>query len=151
MTNPQASDEAAVRTLQTTMWNSWNTRSAAGMASLFTTDGSLIGFDGSQVNGAAEIEANMGAIFKDHTPATYVGIIREVRFLSPDVAILRAVAGMIPPGASDIKPERNTIVSLVAVKKDIIWKVALYHNTPARFDGRPEAVQQLTDELRQLL
>ena len=151
MTNPQASDEAAVRALQTNMWNSWNTRSAAGMASLFTTDGSLIGFDGSQVNGAAEIEANMGAIFKDHTPATYIGIIREVRFLSPDVAILHAVAGMIPPGTSDIKPERNTIVSLVAVKKDNVWKVALYHNTPARFDGRPDDAQALTDELRQLL
>jgi uncharacterized protein (TIGR02246 family) len=151
MTNDQTSDEAAVRDLQEKMWNSWNTRNAVGMASLFTQDGSLIGFDGSQVNGAPEIEANMGAIFKDHTPATYVGIIREVRFLSPDVAMLRAVAGMVPPGASELKPERNTITSLVAVKQDSTWKVALYHNTPARFDGRPEAVQQLTDELRKLL
>lgn len=93
----------------------------------------------------------MRAIFDDHTPATYVGKIREVRLLTPDVALLRAVTGMVPPGETDLHPERNTIVSLVAMKHSNVWKAALYHNTPARFDGRPAEAQQLLDELRQLL
>ena len=33
----------------------WNKRNAAGMAGLFTEDGILIGFDGSQLNGQKEI------------------------------------------------------------------------------------------------
>jgi uncharacterized protein (TIGR02246 family) len=145
------SDETDVRALQKRLWACWNERNAAGMAALFAEDGNVVGFDGSQLNGRAEIEASMRAIFADHTPAAYVGKIREVRFLGPDVALLRAVAGMIPPTESALKPDRNTILSLVAVKRDNDWKIALYQNTPARFDGRPEAARQLTDELRQLL
>jgi len=71
--------------------------------------------------------------------------------LTPDVAILRAVVGMVPPGQSDINPAVNTVQSLVAKKQDDRWRIALFQNTPAQFHGRPELVQQLTDELRQLL
>ncbi|MEP7284359.1 MAG: SgcJ/EcaC family oxidoreductase [Chloroflexota bacterium] len=151
MANVLATDEAEIRALQQRMWDCWNSRDAAGIAALYADDGNVIGYDGSQINGKAEIEANMAAIFRDHTPATYVGKIREVRWLSPDIALLRAVAGMIPPGKSELNPERNAIISLVAVKQVNQWKIALYHNTPARFDGRPEVAQQLTDELRQLV
>jgi hypothetical protein len=31
------------------------------------------------------------------------------------------------------------------------WRIALFQNTPAQFHGRPELVQQLTEQLRQLL
>jgi hypothetical protein len=62
--------------------------------------------------------------------------------------MLRAVAGMVPPGASEIKPEVNTIQVLVAVEDDDgAWKIAHFQSTPASFDGRPEAVAALTAEL----
>jgi uncharacterized protein (TIGR02246 family) len=90
-------------------------------------------------------------VFADHMTASYVGKVREVRFLQEDTAILRAVVGMVPHGQSDINPAVNAIQSLVAVKRLGQWKVALFHNTPAAFHGRPEAVEQLTAELRELL
>ena len=40
---------------------------------------------------------------------------REIRFLSADVALLRAVVGMVPPGQSDLRPELNAIQTLVGV------------------------------------
>ena len=89
-------------------------------------------------------------IFAHHQTAPYVAKVRNVRFLTSNVAILRAVVGMVPPGQSDLNPAVNTIQTLVAAKYDGQWRIALFQNTPAQFHGRPELVQQLTKELQQL-
>lgn len=83
--------------------------------------------------------------------SAYIGNVREVRFLSPAVAILRAVVGMVPHGKTDINPATNAIQSLVAVKRNGQWRIALFQNTPAQFHGRPDLVEPLTEELRQML
>ncbi len=146
-----ASDETGVRGLYRQMLDSWNKRSGSDIAALFATDGNLVGFDGSQLNGQAAIESAMHQIFADHLTAAYVGKIREVRFLTPEVALLRAVAGMVSPGQSDLNPAVNAVHTLVAAKRDGAWRIALFQNTPAQFHGRPDLAQQLTEELRQLL
>lgn len=144
-------DETGVGALYQQLLASWNRRSAPDFAALFAADGSVVGFDGSQVNGRAAIAAHLGQIFADHQPAAYLGQIREVRALSADVVLLRAVVGMIPPGQHDINPAANAIQSLVATRHGDGWQIALFQNTPAQFHGRPDLAQQLTDELRQLL
>jgi uncharacterized protein (TIGR02246 family) len=144
-------DEAVTRVLYQRLLDRWNLNDAAGFAALFTDDGSIVGFDGSQVDGRDEIAKHLGGIFAHHKVAAFIGIVREVRALSEDVELLRAVAGMVPPGASDIKPETNAVQSLIAVRKQGEWRVALFHNTPAAFHGRPEASAELSDELRQTL
>ncbi|TMA07866.1 MAG: SgcJ/EcaC family oxidoreductase, partial [Deltaproteobacteria bacterium] len=121
------------------------------MTNLFAEHGNLIGFDGSQINKRPEIGSVLSQIFADHPTAAYVAIVREVRFLSPSVAVLRAVAGMVPPGQSDINPAVNAVQTLVAVRSDGQWRIALFQNTPAQFHGRPELSEALTKELRQLL
>jgi uncharacterized protein (TIGR02246 family) len=154
MMNPQTiqkAEETEVRALYKQLLDSWNKRNAADFAALFEEDGNQIGFDGSQVNGRSEIESHLSGIFAEHKTAEYVGKVREVRFLTPDVAILRAVVGMVPYGQTDINPATNTIQSLVAVKQDGHWRIALFQNTPAQFHGRPELSAQLTEELRRLL
>jgi len=88
--------------------------------------------------------------FRDHVTAAYVGKIREVRFLTPDVAVLRAVAGMIPPAESDLNPAVNAVQTLVAARRDGRWRIAVFQNTPAAFHGRPELSAKLTEELRQV-
>jgi uncharacterized protein (TIGR02246 family) len=150
MTDP-SSEEIEVRALYQQLLSAWNDRNGKAFAALYEEHGNQIGFDGSHVNGKSEIESSMSRIFADHVTAAYIAIVREVRFLNRDTAILRAVAGMIPPGQKDINPAVNSIQTLVAVKQAGSWKIALFHNTPAAFHGRPEAVEQLTAELRQLL
>lgn len=74
-----------------------------------------------------------------------------MRALGQDVALLRAVAGLLPHGQADLNPAANAIQSLVAVRRDGAWRIALFQNTPAQFHGRPELAEQLTAELRELL
>lgn len=144
-------DEIEICALYRELLDSWNKRSAGAFAALFAPDGYVIGFDGSQMSGREEIAATLGQIFADHLTTPYVSKVKEVRLLSPDVAILRAIVGMVSPGQSDINPAVNAIQTLVAARRDGTWSIALFQNTPAQFHGRPELVQQMTEELRQLL
>jgi uncharacterized protein (TIGR02246 family) len=144
-------DEQAVRELFEHMLDGWNRRDAGAIAALYAEDASVVGFDGSQMNGRAEIESTMAQIFADHLTAAYVGKVRELRFLTPDSALLRAVSGMVPPGKRELNPAANSIQSLVAVRAGGAWRIALYHNTPAQFHGRLELAEQLTQELSELL
>jgi uncharacterized protein (TIGR02246 family) len=144
--------EKQVRDLYRQILSAWNEGEPGGYAASFTQDGSIVGFDGSQVNGREDIERHLQQIFTDHQTAAYIGIVREVRFLSDDVALLRAVAGMVPPGQTDINPAANAIQSLMAVREaGGTWHAVLFQNTPAQFHGRPEAVAQLNEELRAAL
>jgi uncharacterized protein (TIGR02246 family) len=144
-------NETIIKELHQQLLTAWNNQDGAGMASLFTDNGSVVGFDGSENNGKAVIEKEMSKIFKDHKTARYIWQVREVRFLSPEIALLRAVVGMVLPGEKKVKPERNAIQSLIAVKENENWKVALFQNTPAQYHGRPEVAQALTNELNALV
>jgi uncharacterized protein (TIGR02246 family) len=90
-------------------------------------------------------------IFADHPTAPYVSKVKSVRFLSPEVALLRAIVGMIPPAQSDLDPNLNALQTLIASKRNGQWRIELFQNTPAQFHGRPELVQEMTEELRQFL
>jgi uncharacterized protein (TIGR02246 family) len=130
--------------------NAWNSRNARGMAKQFTDNGELIGFDGSQVIGREEILSHLEPIFKDHPTPPFISKVKTVRPLSSEVVLLRAVAGMVPPGKTEIDPNFNTHHTLVGVKSEGGWRIELFQNTPAQFHGRPELVEQMTKELEQL-
>lgn len=138
----------AIRSLYRQLLDAWNERDAAAFARLFSQKGSIVGFDGSTANGRGEIEAHLKPIFADHPTARYVSKVRDVRDFSSGTALLRAVAGMIPPGEDQLKPERNAIQTMVVSRQAAGgWQIEMFQNTPARFDGRPEEADQLTREL----
>lgn len=148
--NPQGEEEL-IRALHRNLLDAWNARSASDFAALFTEDGNLVGFDGSPLNGRVQIETELRRIFEDHLTAAYVAKVREVRFLNSETVILRAVAGMVPHGQTELNPATNAIQTLAAAKSNGPWHIALFQNTPAQFHGRPEEAQRLTEELKQLL
>jgi len=139
-----------VRAVHQALLDAWNRRDAAGFARLFTPDGESVGFDGSDMVGPAEMEATLGRIFADHPTARYVARVRTLREIAPGVAVLRAVVGMVPRGSSELIAAANAVQVLVAVKRDDGWRIASFQNTPAAYHGRPEAVQRLTEELKEL-
>jgi uncharacterized protein (TIGR02246 family) len=145
------SDETQVRALYDRLIEGWNTRSADAMSEPFAEDGEIIGFDGSQFKMRAKIAAHLRQVFADHPTPPYWVRVKEVRFLSAESALLRAISGMVPPGKSDIEPTLNTHQTLAAVKQNGKWEIALFQNTPAQFHMSPELRQQMTEELRQLL
>ncbi|RLL48430.1 SgcJ/EcaC family oxidoreductase [Oceanobacillus piezotolerans] len=140
-----------IQNLYQTLIDAWNRRDAQGMSELFAEHGVQIGFDGSKLIGQEDILSHLKPIFADHPTAPFVTKVKDIRPLGSDAAILHAIAGMVPPGKSDIEPSVNAHQTLVAVKKNYGWSIELFQNTPAQFHGRPELVEEMTEELRQLL
>jgi uncharacterized protein (TIGR02246 family) len=140
--------DRAVRHLYAAILDGWNRADADAFAAPFADDGEVIGFDGTPVAGRARIAEAMGSIFRDHKTGSYIGVVRHVRDLGEGAALLRAVSGVVPPGADDINPDLNAVQSLVAELQHDAWRVVLYHNTPAAFHGRPNDAARLSAELR---
>lgn len=147
--NTSSSDwDRATRELYARLLEAWDKRNARDFALLFASDGNLVGFDGSQVNGQLEVGAHLSEIFTHHQTPRYVSIVREVRLLATDATLLRANTGLVPPGKDDIDPALNAVQSVVAVQKGGAWKIVLFQNTPAVFHERPDLAKKLTEELR---
>lgn len=154
MTNPSrgtSAAEAEVRQLYRKLLEAWDKRNARDYAMLFAPDAILVGFDGTQVFGQADIGAHISEVFSHHQTARYVSIVRGVRAMTGDVVALSAVAGMVPPNKTDINPEVNAVQTMVAARRGNDWHVALFQNTPAAFHGRPDDAKSLTEELRDAL
>lgn len=131
--------------------DAWNNRNAYAMSELFAENGEMIGFDGSLAVSREEIFAHLKPIFENHPTAPFISKVKNVSFLDSRTVLLRAIAGMIPIGQTEIKPSLNAHQTLVAVKNEEKWLIQLFQNTPAQFHGRPELVEQMTEELRELM
>lgn len=140
-------EELKLRKLYEQMIAFWNMRSGDKLSSLFTDDGSVVGFDGTTENGRENINASLNNIFRNYKSNPFVYLIREIRFLSDTTALVRAVAGIMPEYGAEMNPDLNIIQSIVAAKNGDEWKIALLQNTPASWLGRPEDVKALTKEL----
>jgi uncharacterized protein (TIGR02246 family) len=151
MTAPGELTREEVLAVYTRLLEAWNRRDADAFAALFAETGSAVGFDGSQMNGRGEIASELRAVFSGHPTSAYVAKIREIRPIGPQVALLRAVAGMVPPGKSELNPDVNAVQSLLVVQGSGQPEIALLHNTPAAFHGRPQLGEQLTQELTEVL
>jgi uncharacterized protein (TIGR02246 family) len=150
----QSEDEAAVRALYAQLMDGWNAGSGEAFAAPFADDGDLIAFDGTHFKGRHEITPFHQQLFETHLKGTrLVGQIMSVRFLGPDVALMHAVGGTVMRGKSTPAPERDSIQTLVAAKRDGEWRLAAFQNTRVRPIGRNLAgtfVWLLTDWLWKL-
>ncbi|UOQ95301.1 SgcJ/EcaC family oxidoreductase [Halobacillus shinanisalinarum] len=126
----------------------WNHRNAKAMAELYTETGEQIGFDGSLMEGPEEMISELSEIFGQHSTPPFISKVKNVRILGGESAVLRAIVGMIPPGKTELDPELNAHQTLTAVKKEQEWKVELFQNTPAQYHGRPDLVEEMTEELK---
>lgn len=144
-------DERAVRALYSGLLRAWNERDAEAFAAPFLADGSIVGYDGSSVDGQVEIAQHIGDTFRHHQTPIYIARVKQVRFLTSEIAIVRGHVGMPTVSAQVIDPALNAIQSLVAQRVDGVWHIALFQNTPAQFHGRPELVAAMTAELQRAL
>jgi uncharacterized protein (TIGR02246 family) len=150
---PSTDDEAAIRSLYFQMIDGWNKGSGGAFAAPFAEDGDLIGFDGMHLKGRQEIASFHQRLLNTFVKGSrLVGKIRNVRFLTPDVAIMHVIGGTIMEGQTDIDRERNSIHTLVVMKEsDGKWRLSAFQNTRAQYIGRPDMSQALTEELRKEL
>jgi uncharacterized protein (TIGR02246 family) len=147
-----SADEAAVRALYQQLMDGWNQGSGDAFASVFTEDGDLVGFDGTHFKGRQEIAPFHQRLFDKWLKGSrLVGEVKDVRFLSPDVALMHAVGGTVMRGKSEPVPERDSIQTLVATRQEgDEWRVAAFQNTrlhPMDSSAGPFLVWTLSDLL----
>jgi uncharacterized protein (TIGR02246 family) len=140
--------EREVRALYAKLIAGWNAHDGEAMAAPFADDGVIIGFDGSVSSGKETIGKEMASIFADHETGRYAAKVKSVMTLGTQVVILRAIAGLVPSGQSAINSETNSHQTVVAERQEGQWKIVLFQNTPAQFHGRPELVEEMTQELQ---
>src|SRR5918993_3514514 len=103
-------EEAAVRDLYQQLMDGWNRGSGEAFAAVFVEDGDLVAFDGTHFKGHKEIASFHQQLFDKWMKGTrLVGQVKDVRFLSPDVALMHAVGGTVMRGKTDPVPERDSI------------------------------------------
>jgi uncharacterized protein (TIGR02246 family) len=146
-----SADEAAVRALYQQLMDGWNQGSGDAFAAVFTEDGDLIGFDGTHFKGRQEIAPFHQRLFDKWLKGSrLVGEVKDVRFLSPDIALMHAVGGTVLRGKSEPVPERDSIQTLVATRQDGEWRLAAFQNTrlhPMDSSAGPFLVWTLSDLL----
>jgi uncharacterized protein (TIGR02246 family) len=126
-------DEEAVRDLYRELMDGWNRGSGEAFAAVFAEDGDLVAFDGTHFEGREEIAPFHQELFDKWMKGTrLVGWVKDVRFLSPDVALMHAVGSTIMRGKTAPSPERDSIQTLVAVRQDGQWRLAAFQNTRLR-------------------
>jgi uncharacterized protein (TIGR02246 family) len=132
-----SADEVAVRAVYQQFMDGWNQGSGAALAAVFTEDGDLVGFDGTHFKGRQEIAPFHQQLFDKWLKGSrLVGHVKDVRFLSPDVALMHAVGGTVMRGKSEPVPERDSIQTLVATRQDGEWHLAAFQNTRLHPIGR---------------
>jgi uncharacterized protein (TIGR02246 family) len=132
-----SADEEAVRALYQQLMDGWNQGSGAAFAAAFTEDGDLVGFDGTHLKGRQEIAPFHQQLFDKWLKGSrLVGQVKDVRFLSPDVALMHALGGTVMRGKTDPVPERDSIQTLVATRQEGEWRLAAFQNTRLHPVGR---------------
>jgi uncharacterized protein (TIGR02246 family) len=129
----RVADEEAVRERYRELMDGWNRGSGEDFAAVFTEDGDLVAFDGTHFAGRAQIAPFHQELFDKWMKGTrLVGRVKDVRFLSPNVALMHAVGSTIMRGKSVPSPERDSIQTLVATRQNGEWRLAAFQNTRLR-------------------
>jgi uncharacterized protein (TIGR02246 family) len=137
-----SAEEVALRALYQQLMDGWNQGSGDAFAAVFTADGDLVGFDGTHLKGQEEITRFHQELFDKWLEGSrLVGEVKDVRFLSPDVALMHAVGGTVMRGKSEPSPERDSIQTLVARRQEgNQWRLAAFQNTRLHPIGRGAGV-----------
>jgi uncharacterized protein (TIGR02246 family) len=135
-----ASDAEAVRALYQQLMDGWNAGSAEGFAAPFADEFDFVAFDGVRFQQREEFVRFHAPLFKTHLKGTrLVGDVTDVRFVTPDVAVLHATGGTILRGVTRPAPERASIQTLVAARRDKGWRLVAFQNTRVRPIGQNAA------------
>lgn len=133
MNNNSVTDEKKIRGLFEQILEGWNKGDGEFYAAPFDEEADYIAFDGSHIKGRAAIASTHQELFDKWVKGSrLVGEIKDIRFLSAETALLQTTGGTILKGKDKPAPERDSIQTLVAVKKNGEWKFTAFHNNRFR-------------------
>jgi uncharacterized protein (TIGR02246 family) len=81
--------------------------------------------------GRAEIREYMAQAFENEYKSSQVtGQPLDLRFLTPEVAVLLTEGGVLGPGDTEVTADRAIRATWLAVKRNGQWQLANYQNSP---------------------
>jgi uncharacterized protein (TIGR02246 family) len=131
LANPKNSaDEDAIRALPKRIESGWSQGSGRMIGDVYATDGKLVAGDGTVTVGREQISAYHDQLFANYLKGTKLLVeVTDVRFLTPDIALMHTAGGILWPGEQQLKPGNDGIQSFVTVRQDGAWRVLLFQNT----------------------
>ena len=144
-------DERAVRELFEKLLEDWTRGDGEAYGSRFAEDANYVAFDGTRTKGREEISSSHQRLFDKFMKGTRLtGRIEGIEFPVPGVALVHATGGTVMRGKREPSPERDSIQTLVAVKREEGWRFAAFHNTrvrPIGLGARTFLLWAITDRL----
>lgn len=138
----------AAREIYRSLLTAWNERDARSFADLFAPDGVMIGYDGSSAESPDGVFDHLDPIITNHPTATYVAHVTDIRDIGAKLWLLRAMAGMVPPGEDQVNPAVNALHTVLVRGGDERASIVLFQNTPAQYHGRQDLSDQHLEILR---
>jgi uncharacterized protein (TIGR02246 family) len=114
MSSDRRADEDAIRDLVDRQVKAWAAADPDAYASVFTPDADYVTFLGSHYKGRRAIAASYVDLFKKFLKGSRLDVeITELRFLTPDVAMVHAYGGVVK---GTLKPLRRSAIRKAASK-----------------------------------
>lgn len=127
-----AADEQAIRLLMNQTTDAFNRHDAKAWARVCTPDARLVTVRGESMNGAAEIEQGLAAIFEARASKARLRTLDiAVRFVTTDVALAYVTNEMsgVMSSAGGPQPPHTELSIRVLLRQQGSWRVTAFHNT----------------------
>ena len=125
-------EEEAVKAVIVAMTEAFNRHDVKAWTRLATPDAQLVTVRGESMNGVAEIEMGLSALFQTLNRNASLKILDvKVRLIRPDVAIAHVtneLSGVIGPDGQKLPAHREFSLR-VFVKDQGVWRISAFHNT----------------------
>ncbi len=131
-TSVPAKNDLAVREVLGALYAAWAANDADAFAALYTED-ATVAMPGVYHSGREEVRAYMAAAFAGPLRGSRgIDEPRSIRFLGLDTAVIVSEAGILLAGETALPDERLRRATWVLARREGAWRVAAYHNCPAR-------------------
>ena len=131
-------NEQALSALFQQMIDGWNQGDGQAYAAPFTEDADYVIVDGKHVKGREVIALGHQYIFNTVFKGSRVkGQVKDIRFLSADIALLHAEGVLQLPGQAGVAFEQPSTMTIVAIRQTDRWGFTAFQNT--RVEERPNS------------
>ena len=128
--NDRSADEKALHDLFQKVQNGWNQGDGQAFAASFTEDADYIDVKGTYLKGRQAIAAAHQQLFETRFQGSRLeGFVKNIRFLSDDVALVHLHGRPQIPGQAVPAPERFSIQTLIGTRQDDGWRFTAFQNT----------------------
>jgi uncharacterized protein (TIGR02246 family) len=128
----RSADEDAIRELLDRQIMGWDAGDSEAYASVFTSDADYITFLGSHYKGRDAIAASYAPLFRKLFKGSRLHTkVAQLRFLSPDVALIQTDAAVIKGTRRNRRKTR--VNTSIAVRTEDGWLLAASQNTTHRW------------------